>query len=329
MSGFLPEFTLVELVLAKVGNGGRNDARGYLSHRNDTYTANNQEHLRMKSRENLIQFGLLIIALSTIVILLLIALFILKEGLPIILRVGIKGFICSTHWSPQQGQFGILAMIIGTAWITAGAILVSLPLSLSCAIYLSEFSTPKVRGTLKPIIELLAGIPSVVYGFMGMVILFPLIRNYLGGAGPSILTASVILGIMILPTITSIAIDSLQAVPHSYREGSLSLGATRWQTIRMVILPAAKTGILSGIILGIGRAVGETMAVIMIAGNSVIIPKSLLDPVRTLTANIALEMNYATGDHRQALFATGIVLFITIIILNIIAHTIARGGVEK
>ncbi|MBI4778448.1 phosphate ABC transporter permease subunit PstC [Candidatus Desantisbacteria bacterium] len=283
----------------------------------------------MKYRENLIQFGLLITALSTIAILLLISLFILHEGLPIILKVGIKEFICGTHWAPQQGQFGIFPMIVGTAWITVGAILVSLPLSLSCAIYLSEFSTPNVRGILKPIIELLAGIPSVVYGFMGMVILFPMIRNYLGGAGPSILSASIILGIMILPTITSIALDSLQSVPYSFREGSLSLGATRWQTIRMVVLPAAKSGILSGIILGIGRAIGETMAVIMIAGNSVIIPRSFLDPVRTLTSNIAMEMNYATGDHRQALFATGIVLFITIMILNIIAHTIARGGVEK
>ncbi|MBU0700646.1 phosphate ABC transporter permease subunit PstC [bacterium] len=283
----------------------------------------------MKSRENLIQFGLLITALSTIVIHLLIALFIFQEGLPIILRVGINEFVCGTHWSPQQGQFGIFPMIVGTAWITAGAILVSLPLSLSCAIYLSEFSTPKVRGTIKPIIELLAGIPSVVYGFMGMVILFPMIRNHLGGAGPSILSASIILGIMILPTITSIAIDSLQAVPYSYREGSLSLGATRWQTIRMAILPAAKSGILSGIILGIGRAVGETMAVIMISGNSVIIPNSLFDPARTLTANIALEMNYAVGDHRQALFATGIVLFITIMILNIIANVLSRRGVEK
>jgi phosphate ABC transporter permease protein PstC len=283
----------------------------------------------MKYRENLIQFGLLITALSAIAILLLIALFVLKEGLPIILKIGIKGFVCNTHWAPQQGQFGIFPMIIGSAWITIGALLVSLPLSLSCAIYLSEFSTTKIRGILKPIIELLAGIPSVVYGFIGMVVLFPMIRNYFGGTGPCILSAAIILGIMILPTITSIAIDSLQAVPYSFREGSLSLGATRWQTIRMVILPAAKSGILSGIILGIGRAVGETMAVIMIAGNSVIIPNSLLDPVRTLTANIALEMNYATGDHRQALFATGIVLFITIIILNIIAHTIARGGVEK
>ncbi|MFH1097191.1 MAG: phosphate ABC transporter permease subunit PstC [Candidatus Desantisbacteria bacterium] len=283
----------------------------------------------MKYKENLIQFGLLITALSTIVIHLLIALFIFQEGLPIILRVGIQEFVCGTHWSPQQGQFGIFPMIIGTAWITAGAILISLPLSLSCAIYLSEFSTPKVRGILKPIIELLAGIPSVVYGFMGMVILFPLIRNYFGGAGPSILSASIILGIMILPTITSIAIDSLQSVPYSFREGSLALGATRWQTIRMAILPAAKSGILSGIILGIGRAVGETMAVIMISGNSVIIPNSLFDPARTLTANIALEMNYAVGDHRQALFATGIVLFITIMILNIIANVLSRRGVEK
>ncbi|MDI6704278.1 MAG: phosphate ABC transporter permease subunit PstC [bacterium] len=281
----------------------------------------------MKYNERLIQSGLLITAFSTIAILILIGVFILKEGLPVILKVGIKDFICGVNWSPIEEQFGIFPMIMGSIWITAGALLFSLPLSLACAIYLAEFSTPKIGKILKPTIELLAGIPSVVYGFMGMVILFPLIRNYLGGPGPCILAASIILGIMILPTITSISIDSLQAVPYSYREGSLALGATRWQTVKMVVLPAARSGIIAGIILGVGRAVGETMAVIMIAGNAVIIPDSILDPVRTLTTNIALEMNFATGEHRQALFATGIVLFIVIMLLNIIANLIAKRKV--
>jgi len=278
----------------------------------------------MKYNERLIQLVLLITAFSTISILILIGLFILKEGLPIILKVGIKDFICGVNWYPRKGQFGIFPMIMGSGWITVGALLVSLPLSLASAIYLSEFASSKMRELLKPTIELLAGIPSVVYGFMGMVVLFPLIRNYLGGQGPCILAASIILGIMILPTVTSISIDALSAVPYSYREGSLALGATRWQTIKMVVLPAARSGIIAGIILGLGRAVGETMAVIMIAGNSVIIPNSILDPVRTLTSNIALEMSFATGEHRQALFATGIVLFVIIMILNISANFIAK-----
>ncbi|MDI6735284.1 MAG: phosphate ABC transporter permease subunit PstC [bacterium] len=283
----------------------------------------------MKYKDRLIQYGLLIIACSTIGILILIGIFILREGLPLILKIGMKNFICGIDWSPKEAQFGIFPMIVGSLWITVGALIFSLPLSLASAIYLSEFAAPKTSKLLKPTIELLAGIPSVVYGFIGVVILFPLIRNYLGGPGPCILAASIILGIMILPTITSISIDSLGAVPYLYREGSLALGATRWQTIRMVVLPAARSGIIAGIILGMASAVGETMAVIMIAGNAVIIPDSILDPVRTLTANIALEMSFATGDHRQALFATGIVLFVAIMILNTIAHLIARRGRQE
>jgi phosphate ABC transporter permease protein PstC len=185
---------------------------------------------------------------------------------------------------------------------------------------LTEFSPKQLRHIIKPIIELLAGIPSVVYGFLGVVILIPFIRKTLGGPGLSVLAASIILGIMILPTIISISIDSLQALPPSYREGSIALGATRWQTTKMVLLPAARSGIVASIILGMGRAIGETMAVIMIAGNAISIPRSVLDPVRTLTSNIALEMGYASGEHRQALFATGVILFIIIMILNTVAH---------
>jgi phosphate ABC transporter permease protein PstC len=176
------------------------------------------------------------------------------------------------------------------------------------------------RQILKPVIELLAGIPSVVYGFMGVVILVPFIRDNFGGPGLSVLAASIILGIMILPTIISISIDSLLAVPRTYREGSIALGATQWQTTRMVMFPAARSGIIASIILGMGRAIGETMAVIMIAGNAINIPHSILDPVRTLTSNIALEIGYASGEHRQALFATGVVLFIIIMILNTVAN---------
>jgi phosphate ABC transporter permease protein PstC len=188
---------------------------------------------------------------------------------------------------------------------------------------LTQFSSKRFRQVIKPIIELLAGIPSVVYGFLGVVILVPFIRKTFGGPGLSVLAASIILGIMILPTIISISIDSLLALPPSYREGSIALGATHWQTTKMVLLPAARSGIIASIILGMGRAIGETMAVIMIAGNAISIPHSILDPVRTLTSNIALEMGYASGEHRQALFATGVILFIIIMILNTVANLTA------
>jgi phosphate ABC transporter permease protein PstC len=223
-----------------------------------------------------------------------------------------------------EKSYGLLPMIIGSLFVTAGALVIGVPFGLACAIVLTEFSSKRLRRILKPIIELLAGIPSVVYGFMGVVILVPFIRDNLGGPGLSVLAASIILGIMILPTIISISIDSLEAVPRSYREGSIALGATRWQTTRMVMFPAAKSGIIASIILGMGRAIGETMAVIMIAGNAAIIPRSLLDPVRTLTSNIALEMGYAAGEHREALFATGVILFIIIMVLNTIANLTSK-----
>ena len=208
--------------------------------------------------------------------------------------------------------------------VTLGAMVIGVPLGLSCAIVLAEFSPKRLKMVLKPTLELLAGIPSVVYGFLGVIWLVPLIRNYLGGPGLSLLAASIILGIMILPTVISISIDALTAVPDLYRDGSLALGATRWQTVSRVVLPAAASGIITAVILGMGRAIGETMAVIMVAGNALQIPTSILDPVRTLTSNIALELGYAAGRHREALFATGIVLFIIIMILNLSATLITR-----
>lgn len=263
-------------------------------------------------------------ASSSTAVLALIALFIFKEGIPIMAKSGLAHFLFGSDWSPLQGQFGILPFIVGSLWITFGALILGVPLGVSCAIYLAEFATKKWVNILKPAIELLAGIPSVVYGFMGVMWLAPLIRNYLGGPGLSILAASCVLAVMILPTIVGITIDALQAVPKSYKEGSLALGATEWQTVWHVLLPAARSGILAGVILGMGRAVGETMAVIMISGNATMIPHSALDSVRTLTANIAIEMGYAIGDHRQALFATGIVLFFFIMILNMVALKFAR-----
>jgi len=208
--------------------------------------------------------------------------------------------------------------------VTLGAAVIGVVFSLGLAIVLTQFSPPGLSAAMKPVIELLAGIPSVVYGFVGVVTLVPLIRRSLGGPGLSVLAASIVLGVMILPTITSIAIDALQAVPRSYLEGSIALGATRWQTVTMVLLRAARSGIVAAVILGMGRAIGETMAVIMVAGNALALPHSPLDPVRTLTSNIALEMGYASGDHRQALFATGVTLFAIITLLNTAALAVSR-----
>lgn len=266
--------------------------------------------------DKLISKLLFVAACSSTAILALIALFIFKEGVPIMIKSGFGHFLFGREWMPLDGQFGIFTFIVGSLWITFGALILGVPLGVSCAVYLAEFAPKKWVNILKPAIELLAGIPSVVYGFLGVMWLAPIIRNYLGGPGLSIFAASCVLAIMILPTIVSVSIDAINAVPKNYKEGSLALGATEWQTMWRVLLPAARSGILAGVILGMGRAVGETMAVIMISGNATTIPSSILDSVRTLTANIAIEMGYAVGDHREALFATGVVLFVFIMILN-------------
>uniref|UniRef100_A0A7C3Z1N2 Phosphate transport system permease protein n=1 Tax=Desulfobacca acetoxidans TaxID=60893 RepID=A0A7C3Z1N2_9BACT len=275
-------------------------------------------------KELFIERVLLFLALSSIGALVTITVFIFWEGIPLIASAGLKNFLLSSHWAPTRGHFGILAMIISSVFVTLGALILGVLLGLACAITLAEFAPERVKILLKPTLELLAGIPSVVYGFLGVVWLVPLIRDYLGGPGLSLLAGSVILGIMILPTVISISIDALSAVPDLYRDGSIALGATNWQTVHRVVLPAASSGIIPAIILGMGRAIGETMAVIMVAGNALKIPTSVLDPVRTLTANIALELGYASGRHREALFATGIVLFVIIMILNLTASAITR-----
>ena len=272
----------------------------------------------------LIERALRLLALSAIGVLALITLFIVREGAPILYETGPIALLFGQKWQPLQGKYGIFPMIIGSGVVTLGALVVAVPLALACAIVLSELAPPRARALLKPTIELLAGIPSVVYGFMGVVLLVPWIRTHLGGPGASALAAALILSIMTLPTIIGISIDALEAVPRSYRDASRALGATGWQTLRMVTLPAARSGIVAAVILGMGRAVGETMAVIMVAGNSVRIPTSMLQPVRTLTANIALEMGYAAGAHTQALFATAIVLLGIVMALNLLA-SLARG----
>jgi phosphate ABC transporter permease protein PstC len=270
-------------------------------------------------REKLVERGLLLVALSAVAAIFLIAYFIFREGTPLVARVGVWKFIASTHWAPTRGQFGILPMIVGSVQVTLLAVIIGAVMGLACALFLAEFAPRWSVRILKPMIELLAGIPSVVYGFIGVVVLVPWIRTTFGGPGFSVLASAIILGIMILPTVIAISLDALQAVPQMYKEGSLALGATRWQTLYRVVLPAARSGIIAGLILGMGRAIGETMAVIMVAGNALTLPTSVLQPVRTLTSNIALEMGYASGDHQAALFATGMVLFIIIAILNTIA----------
>jgi phosphate transport system permease protein len=274
---------------------------------------------RIERKERFIRAALLLAAFSAVSILAVITVFIFASGTPIMFRQGVGRFLFGMDWYPSQKSFGLLPMIVGSLLVTGGALVIGVPFGLACAVFLTEFSSKRLRNILKPVIELLAGIPSVVYGFIGVVVLVPFIRQTLGGPGLSVLAASIILGIMILPTVISISVDSLEALPPSYREGALAMGATRWQAVRLVLLPSARSGIVASIILGMGRAIGETMAVIMIAGNAAAIPHSPLDPVRTLTSNIALEMSYASGAHREALFATGVILFIIIMVLNSLA----------
>ena len=271
----------------------------------------------------------LVLALSSISALALITLFIVIQGAPVIGKVGLFRFIFGMTWAPGQGEFGIFPMIVGTLAVTLGAMVLGVPIGICSAIFLAEFAPAPVRNMFRPAIQLLAGIPSVVYGFWGLIFIVPLIRDNLGGPGLSILAGSIVLAIMILPTVISITEVSIIALPRTYKEGALALGMSHWQAIYSVQLPAAKSGIVAAVILGTGRAIGETMAVIMVLGNAPALPRSILDPVRTLTTNIGIEMGYATGDHRQALFATGIVLFIIIMVLNSTAQYITRKKKQR
>lgn len=281
----------------------------------------------MDWKEKLIEKWLLFTACIAVLAVLLITIFIFKEGLPVI-KHGVFSFIFGREWLPNEGIFGIFPMIIGSFGVTIGALLLGVPLGLACAVFLAELAPPKAAQIIRPAIELLAGIPSVVYGFFGLLMITPFIRDFIGGPGLSLLAGAVILAIMILPTIISISEDAIRAVPKEYKEGSLALGATNWQTIKNVILPAASSGIMAALVLGMGRAIGETMAVIMVTGNTVSMPDSILAPVRTLTGNIAIEMSYAADDHRQALFATGIVLFVIIMLINSAVILISKRKVK-
>ena len=280
-------------------------------------------------KEKSMRLVFLLVACVSILAVALICVFLFSSGLAAIGKIGPLEFLMGETWRPGNNEFGILPMILGSIYVTAGAILFGVPLGLLCAIYMARFCPEKLHRRLKPAIELLAGIPSIVYGFFGLMSIVPLMQDIFGGSGKSMLTASILLGIMILPTIISVSEASLRAVPESYYEGALALGATHERAVFRTIVPAAKSGILAAVVLGIGRAIGETMAVIMVAGNQTAMLSGILSGVRTMTANIVIEMGYATDLHREALFATGMVLFVFILIINLALSCLRKRGGNK
>lgn len=283
-------------------------------------------------RENLMKYLFLLCACVSILAVVLICVFLFANGIPAIGEIGVFKFLLGERWKPGNNIYGILPFILGSIYVTAGAIVIGVPVGIFTAVFMARFCPSKLYRFMKPAIDLLAGIPSVVYGFFGMVVLVPFVREFFGrtlgfwGNGSSMFTASVMLGIMILPTIISVGESAIRAVPNSYYEGSLALGATHERSVFFTVLPAAKSGILAGVILGIGRAIGETMAVIMIAGNQPRMPKGLFKGVRTLTSNIVMEMGYATDLHREALIATAVVLFVFILLINLSFSILKRRG---
>lgn len=277
-------------------------------------------------REFIMKCVFLLTACVSIAAVVLICIFMFANGLPAIGKIGPLNFLLGEKWKPMNNIFGILPMIIGSIYVTAGAIIIGVPIAFFTSVYLAKFCNERLYKILKPAVELMAGIPSIVYGFFGLVVIVPIMQKVMGGSGKSVPTASVLLGIMILPTVIGVAESSIRAVPDSYYEGALALGATRERSVFFAVLPGAKSGILAGVVLGIGRAIGETMAVIMVAGNQPIIPKSLGMGVRTLTSNIVMEMGYATDLHREALIATAVVLFVLILIINLCCSALQRGN---
>lgn len=279
-------------------------------------------------KEKVMKVVFLLTACVSILAVALICLFLFVNGVPAIQKIGLFEFLGGTTWKASSDKFGILPMILGSVYVTAGALVIGVPIGILTAVFLARFCPKRLYKPLKAGVDLLAGIPSVVYGFFGLCVLVPLTQDLFGGSGSSILTASVLLGIMILPTIIETSESALQAVPNKYYEGALALGATHERSVYWTIVPAAKSGITAGVILGVGRAIGETMAVIMVAGNQARIPTSILKGVRTMTANIVIEMGYATDFHREALIATGVVLFIFILIINLLFSILKRKAVD-
>ena len=260
-------------------------------------------------------------ACASVLAVALICIFLFANGIPAMSEIGIFDFLLGEEWRPSNNIYGILPMIMGSIYVTAGAIVIGVPVGIFTSVFMAHYCPKKIYPFLKSATELLAGIPSVVYGFFGLVVIVPMIRNYtaaqgIGGNGQTMLTASIILGIMILPTIIGVTESAMRSVPDQYYEGSLALGATKERTIFRIVIPAAKSGVIAGIVLGVGRAIGETMAVIMVAGNQPRMPQGILEGVRTMTTNIVMEMGYAADLHREALIATAVVLFVFILIIN-------------
>lgn len=268
-------------------------------------------------KEKVMKLLFFLTALISIAAVILICIFLFASGIPAIKEIGVFKFLLGTSWKPANNLYGILPMIVGSLYVTAGALVIGVPIGILTAVFMARFAPKSIYVPLKAAVNLMAGIPSVVYGFFGLVVLVPFIREAFGGRGMSVLTASVLLGLMILPTIISVSETSIRAVPESYYEGGLALGASHERSVFFTVLPAAKSGIFAGVVLGIGRAVGETMAVMMVAGNQAVIPGSMLSGVRTLTANIVLEMGYSADLHREALIGTAVVLFVFILIINL------------
>lgn len=277
-----------------------------------------------KIKEKLMKIVFLLCACISIIAVVIICLFIFANGVPAVGKIGFFDFVFGTHWKPSSGEFGIFPMIVASIYVTAGAIIIGVPIGLLTAIFLAKYCPKRLYKVIKPLINLLASIPSIVYGFFCLVVVVPIIQELTNTSGKGILTASILLGIMILPTIINTAESSIRAVPDMYYEGALALGATKERSIFKTVIPAAKSGIMSGIILGIGRAIGETMAVVMIAGNTPIMPRGITSSVRTLTSNIVMEMAYSSGLHQKALIATAMVLFVLILIINICFSIIVR-----
>lgn len=285
-------------------------------------------------KETVMKYVFLVCACASILAVALICIFLFANGIPAIGKIGVFDFLLGERWKPGNNIYGILPFILGSIYVTAGAVLIGVPIGICTAVFMAKFCPPKLYKFMKPAVDLLAGIPSVVYGFFGMVVVVPFVRDFfgiqleLGGDGSSMFTASVMLGIMILPTIISVGESAIRAVPNSYYEGALALGATHERSVFRTVLPAAKSGVTAGVILGIGRAIGETMAVIMIAGNQPRMPKGLFKGVRTLTSNIVMEMGYAADLHKEALIATAVVLFVFILLINLLFSLVKRRGIN-
>ncbi len=280
-----------------------------------------------KFKEVFMHIVFLIAAFVSIAAVALICVFLFVNGIPAMKEIGFGRFLSGEIWRPSNELYGIWPFILGSIYVTAGALIIGVPIGLLTAIFLAKFCPKGIYKIMKPIISLMAGIPSVVYGFFGMCVLVPLVRRLFGVNGNTMLTASILLGIMILPTIISVSETAIRAVPDKYYQGALALGATHERSVFLTVVPAAKSGIMAGIILGVGRAIGETMAVIMVAGNQPKVPDGLLKGVRTMTANIVIEMGYAADLHREALIATGVVLFVFILIINLLFSILKRRTV--